>query len=384
MSKDREPLEEEKLANRAEQKTIRETTTTTTQKSTRKRTTWRTDGGKQTFDAHPKAEVSTSALSKEVKERSTAIWHRPVASQRPSKPQIADFSSRQAVRHLLGLPNGSVPPLHLPGGPPVFLCMDLEAWEFDCKTILELGVTTLDLQKLPAYPNCNPWDLLHHMVYEHYIIEENRRRKNKKYSRSCPHMFLFGKSRNQSSGWLSYKYNKKFPNEASIKDRPIVLVGHGLPNDEKYLASLGIHPRRWPNLVGIIDTQGIAQGESFPLNLGRMLDRFRVPTPCAHNAGNDAAYTMHALLIFALYKDEWKSSEAMAKARSLLQKLQRSRRNWGNVLNEQREASVQDAKLQRQKFRQILKRRGTASSTELTVYDPAALNGPGGWRSRLP
>ncbi|KAK7534763.1 uncharacterized protein J3D65DRAFT_542499, partial [Phyllosticta citribraziliensis] len=176
-----------------------------------------------------------------------------------------------------------------------FLCVDLEAWEFDQGRILELGVTTLDLQQLPTYPNCNPWDLLEHMVYEHYIIDKNRRKKNKKFSRSCPHMFLFGESQTRSSQWLSARYNKAVPKGLSTKDRPIVLVGHGLPNDERYLATLGIHPRSWPNLVGIIDTQGIAQGESFPLNLERMLDRFRMPTPCAHNAGNDAAYTMHAL-----------------------------------------------------------------------------------------
>ncbi|KAK8152612.1 hypothetical protein IWX90DRAFT_358673, partial [Phyllosticta citrichinensis] len=184
----------------------------------------------------------------------------------------------------------------------IFICVDLEAWESDQEKILELGVTTLDLQQLPTYPNCKPWDLLEHMVYKHYIIDKNRKKKNKKFSRSCPHMFLFGESQKRSSQWLSTKYNKEVPKGTSLKDRPIVLVGHGLPNDERYLATLGIYPRSWPNLVGTIDTQGIARGESFPLNLERMFDRFRVPTPCAHNAGNDAAYTMHALLIFALYK----------------------------------------------------------------------------------
>ncbi|KAK8201054.1 hypothetical protein BKA81DRAFT_364988 [Phyllosticta paracitricarpa] len=303
--------------------------------------------------------------------------------QKPPGQDLPDFSTRQAVRHLLGLPNGSVPPLSLPLGPPVFMCLDLEAWEHKQDFILEVGLTILDLQKVSTYPHCKPWELLEHLDYQHYIVKRHRHRINKVYSRGCPNMFLFGESTVNSAQQIATKLNKGIAREKNFSDRPIVLVGHDFPSDERYLETIGVSARNWRNTVGIVDTKKIAEMESFPGKLERMLDRFRVPTPCAHNAGNDAAYTMHALLLFALYRDEWEHPDAMAKARSFFQELQRSRKPLDDILHEQHKESNFAAKAERKKMEKKLQRRGKASSTEMIVYDPAVSNGFGGWRARL-
>ncbi|KAK8244849.1 hypothetical protein HDK77DRAFT_482075 [Phyllosticta capitalensis] len=269
-----------------------------------------------------------AAESKPQKEQQIQQTLEPVTRSKTRKAttNVPDFSTREAVRHLLGLTSGSLPALETPSSPPLFICVDLEAHEFRQKVILELGVATLDLNDLRSYPNCDPWSLLTKVAYKHYIVQEHKHVKNRKFAVSCPNRFLFGDSEMEPGKEIAKKY-KRFPETDTT--RPVVLVGHSLSSDIKYLDSLGVKTRAWPNLIGTIDTQKLAAKVEYPLNLGKLLAEFGLPVKFPHNAGNDAAFTMHALLLFALFKDEWKEADAMDKAKSFIGKLQRVKKSWG-------------------------------------------------------
>lgn len=117
--------------------------------------------------------------------------------------------------------------------------------------------------------------------------------------------------------------------------RSIVLVGHSLGQDLKILRLLGIDPARVGPISTIIDTHSMARflfppyhpnhplqpGQDFSLagvlaELGCLLDRSGF-----HNAGNDAVYSLHAMLLLAikagtareadLGKGEWKNLETL-------------------------------------------------------------------------
>jgi len=80
--------------------------------------------------------------------------------------------------------------------------------------------------------------------------------------------------------------------------RSVVFVGHGLGNDDSYLSTLGFDTRNARNIVHKIDTQTIAGGsKKKSIGLKKLLQRLDLEHKNLHNAGNDAAYTLQALLL---------------------------------------------------------------------------------------
>ena len=87
---------------------------------------------------------------------------------------------------------------------------------------------------------------------------------------------------------------------ASITDvKPrIALVGHDLSNDTKYLSKLGFKPT---NIAARLDTQSLArQSKVMSPGLKRLLEALAIDAKNLHNAGNDAAYTLQALVSIAV------------------------------------------------------------------------------------
>lgn len=83
------------------------------------------------------------------------------------------------------------------------------------------------------------------------------------------------------------------------KDRPIVLVGHGVYAEVGILMALGFEFSA--RIVGIIDTFDVA-GEVFGVwrkGLKDLLLSLEIPFHKLHNAGNDAHFTLRAALLLA-------------------------------------------------------------------------------------
>lgn len=89
--------------------------------------------------------------------------------------------------------------------------------------------------------------------------------------------------------------------KARLKSPNVVLVGHALKNDIAYLSLLGIDPLDMPNVVMRIDTQSIAAtSKKQRPSLRNLLSALELPAEHFHNAGNDAYYTLRALLSIAV------------------------------------------------------------------------------------
>jgi len=80
-----------------------------------------------------------------------------------------------------------------PEGLPVFIAIDLEAWERDNNLITEVGIAVLDTQRIRTVPpgrNGKNWfDLI---SARHIRVKENAWARNERFVLGCPDRFNFG------------------------------------------------------------------------------------------------------------------------------------------------------------------------------------------------
>ncbi len=85
--------------------------------------------------------------------------------------------------------------------------------------------------------------------------------------------------------------------------RNIVLVFHDASSDLAYLDKLGCSMDFFENILETVDTrnmhQFIVRGQN-PTKLETVLDSLEIRWQHLHNAGNDALYTMRAMVALAL------------------------------------------------------------------------------------
>jgi DNA polymerase III alpha subunit (gram-positive type) len=89
----------------------------------------------------------------------------------------------------------------------------------------------------------------------------------------------------------------------SCLNRNIVLVGHDIEADIKYLNVLGFNPCDIPNLREQVDTASMYRAyrrEPHTRSLGGILVDLNIAGWDLHNAGNDATYTLQAMVGIAL------------------------------------------------------------------------------------
>jgi hypothetical protein len=252
----------------------------------------------------------------------------------------------------------------------VFVCLDVEVWEKDHHSITEVGVSTLDtLDLIGEAPgkNANNWQSK--ILRQHFRIAEHAHLVNKKYVSGCPENFDFGESE-----WISMRdapailtaclsptsrlpsqrrsAHYALPDQAASghelpKARNVILVGHDLNSDINYICNV------WPQLDSLLhrkppsaaqsiqtdlpqptqemdnltDTQSSVIDTLDTANMYRVLTRDSNPRQLAillaafdivgwnlHNAGNDAAYTLHIMLAIALRAAEHRKTSIVELA----------------------------------------------------------------------
>lgn len=189
----------------------------------------------------------------------------------------------------------------------VFLSIDLEAYEFAQTKITEIGISTFDTrQTSDAHPST--WTTL--IKTRHLRIKEHKNLVNKKWIQGCPDAFNFGTSEFIALRQIRNELTSIFNNPAgaavpTTDKRKIVLVGHGLKNDTDYLKSLGFSPNVGGNIVRNLDTQTICGStKRKTIGLERLLRGLGEDPVNLHNAGNDAHYTLQALVMMAVQHTE--------------------------------------------------------------------------------
>ena len=225
----------------------------------------------------------------------------------------------------------------------VFVCVDVEAYEREPRAITEIGISSLDTRDLAnIVPGEGGKDWLSKIRSRHFRIREHGHLRNTEFVSGCADRFekAFG-----TSEWISkadapkvvascfrppFAVNPMNPSASlryvpveysqdgtsqpkdsvlSLSDTPnssdtlpkrnIILVGHDLKSDIEYLWGMGYDATNLSNLLEAIDTADIYRAlkqEQNPRNLGQVLLELGLTGWNLHNAGNDAAYTLQALL----------------------------------------------------------------------------------------
>ncbi len=98
-------------------------------------------------------------------------------------------------------------------------------------------------------------------------------------------------------------YYSDIPRNGSTKKgramRNIIIVGHDVHNDMGHLSRIGVDVSAAGNFLKTVDTQDLHQhwsGASDARSLRFMLDDIGIQHKNLHNGGNDAAYTLQAMV----------------------------------------------------------------------------------------
>ncbi|KAK4989201.1 hypothetical protein LTR66_001197 [Elasticomyces elasticus] len=206
----------------------------------------------------------------------------------------------------------------------IFISIDLEAFEHAHHIVTEVGVAIFDTRSaVDLAPGADAMHWIAQMDCRHLRLSEHAKLVNKRYVKGCPDKFDFGESE-----WITHKEaapklseifrcsapsdgraghttaadsrSKVVKSAARPPPRNIVLVGHGLKNDIDYLKSFRFSPYAAGNIIKTLDTQRLASSKSHTVGLKTLLVSLGVEPVHLHNAGNDAAYTLQALILMAL------------------------------------------------------------------------------------
>ncbi|KHJ34834.1 putative qde-2-interacting protein [Erysiphe necator] len=195
----------------------------------------------------------------------------------------------------------------------IFVCVDVEAYERDSRIITEIGFATLDtkdLLTLPPGERGANWRTL--IRPRHFRISEHKFYNNSDYVAGCADRFEFGKSE-----FISIKDTPqiisdcfKNPNFKSgeedavdLTNRKVVFVGHDIISDIKFLRTVGYDVYTLPNLFDMVDTALMYRALKREMNtrsLGVILTDMGITGWNLHNAGNDAVYTLQAMIAIAI------------------------------------------------------------------------------------
>lgn len=215
----------------------------------------------------------------------------------------------------------------------VFVCVDVESYEKDHKKITEIGISaldTLDLAEIP--PGEGGIDWMKKIRARHFRITEYAHLNNTEFIAGCADRFeeKFGKSEwisiNEASQVTASCFRHPFsapgqyhpypadarlvrkhgsgsqylpPVNDNAPKRNIILVGHDVSGDIQYLRSIGYDVGNLSNLLESIDTVDLFRAMKHGQNassLGSVLLDLGLVGWNLHNAGNDAGYTLEALI----------------------------------------------------------------------------------------
>ncbi|KAF2280373.1 uncharacterized protein EI97DRAFT_430114, partial [Westerdykella ornata] len=192
----------------------------------------------------------------------------------------------------------------------VFVSIDVEAYEKDHSKILEIGVAILDTRSLlDTPPGVDGENWRSKIQARHFLIKENQHLRNYEFVRGCPDRFEFGTSTTipleVAAAAVEGCFLPPFGGSMELNDgieleqRKVVLVGHDTQTDMEYLKKIGFDALRQDSVVDCLDSALLYRTwrqDPQITSLGKVLADFDIVGWNLHNAGNDAVYTMQAML----------------------------------------------------------------------------------------
>lgn len=228
----------------------------------------------------------------------------------------------------------------------VFVCIDVESFEHAHHKITEIGVATLDTRDLVGIaPGVDGSEWSKKIRARHFRINEHRHLVNGSFVSGYPDKFKFGESTfvplkeaaqhvancfsapfgAHSSNGAGSAYTLTTVQSDIEEKRNLIFLGHDTSGDIQYLQKLGYDATKTENIIEALDTAVMYQvwrRESQPTRLTKILDSFDLDGFYAHNAGNDAVFTVQAMLAICVREatlrgsstlDEHRNAETAAK-----------------------------------------------------------------------
>jgi len=210
----------------------------------------------------------------------------------------------------------------------IFIAIDVEAYERPPKPITEVGVATLDTRDLRGEaPGAVGQNWQQHIRARHFRILEYKHLINQEFVHGCPEAFEFGDSEFVPKDTIASVLASCFHPPFSSKTQPsandeedkrnIILLGHDINQDIAYLHQLGFSVLNRSNLLETMDTTAMFRSHTRDPNarsLGSLLCHFDLTAWNLHNAGNDAVYTLWAMLAICV-KDAGERGDESVKER---------------------------------------------------------------------
>ena len=203
----------------------------------------------------------------------------------------------------------------------VFIAIDIEVMETNAKVITEIGLAALDTNNIrfvPAGLDGRGW--MGKIEARHFRVAETMDHVNRRYVTGCPENFRFGTSELVSLPEALQRTVRCFtpphhhhvtgPNlgprrqssDGGMEPRRVVLVGHDIQHDIKFLHRVGFDLTSLPAILHTVDTAilwRVYKREFHGRGLETILADLGLAGRDAHNAGNHAVYTRQAMVALA-------------------------------------------------------------------------------------
>ncbi|KAK0630735.1 hypothetical protein B0T17DRAFT_487756 [Bombardia bombarda] len=199
-----------------------------------------------------------------------------------------------------------------PEGSVLFVAIDIEAYEFNQSIITEIGIAILDTTKISKVaPGEGGKGWFPVVRARHLRVKENAWAINSTHVHGCAEYFDFGTSEFVPKAEIPTIIKSIIDNAVLIdasgieRKRPVVLVFHDSAQDIKYLQTLKYDIYEAKNVIEIADTREMQQYVSRSQNPSKLLSilvTLDIPYRYLHNAGNDAVYTLFAMIGLAVKK----------------------------------------------------------------------------------
>jgi DNA polymerase III epsilon subunit-like protein len=203
----------------------------------------------------------------------------------------------------------------------IFVCIDCEAFEFAQDKVTEIGICVLDTADITeenldlTATGTTEWSKI--LKAAHFVIDEYKHLINTKFVQGHPTKFSFGTTEALPLASAAEMLRRLFQDPTQVENllrswvaptgdrRDIVLVGHGVGDDINYLKTVQFDVRTASNVVATADTHRI-NGKSGQTSVAKLLTALAFDSAedleqrqWLHNAGNDAVWTMKALVAIA-------------------------------------------------------------------------------------
>ncbi|KAI6359884.1 hypothetical protein MCOR25_006927 [Pyricularia grisea] len=202
-----------------------------------------------------------------------------------------------------------------------FVCVDVETYELNHNIVTEIGIAEIDtssLRGIPAGDKSQSWFNL--IQSYHYVIKENSWATNGQHVANNQQNFNFGQSQLVPKAKIAQQVASHLGMPSSSwpghRDACTVLVGHDIMADVEHLEKINYDARKVPDIFDVIDTAHMFQHwrrEPNATRLSRVLESLEIRHRYLHNAGNDATYTLQAMLAMAQVIRQESFDRAMGK-----------------------------------------------------------------------